>query len=96
MVLRHVSFIVERLLVQTLEMCSTEEDDVFLLRGGELFESEVEAGSVVESVVRGEKDESASSGVEEGGVASQAAVSNLPGFGEKDSSDTVNYDDIGS
>ena len=71
------------------EMCSTEEDDVLCRRGGELLESEVEAESVVESVVRGEKDESGSGGIEEGRVASGAAVSNLPGFGEKDSSDSV-------
>ena len=77
-------------------MCSTEEDDVLCRRGGELLESEVEAESVVESVVRGEKDESGSGGIEEGRVASGAAVSNLPGFGEKDSSDSVCDDDIES
>ena len=48
-----------------LNMCSTEEDDVLFRRGGELLEGEVEAESVVESVVRGEKDESGRGSVDE-------------------------------
>ena len=99
MVLRHVfCYFMSVVTFRPLEMCSTEEDDVILRRsrGGELLESEVEAESVVESVVRGEKDESGSGGVEERGVASGAAVSNLPGFGEKNSSDSMDDEDIGS
>ena len=79
-------------------MCSTEENDVLLRRsrGGELLESEVEAESNVESVVRGKKDESGSGGVEEGAGATGTTVSILPGFGENDSSDSVDGEDVES
>ena len=57
-------------------MWPIEEGDVLLhcSRGGEKVESEVETESVVESVVRGEKDESGSGGVEEGGAGLQSQL----------------------
>ena len=72
-------------------MCSTEEDDALLhrSRGTEFVESEVEAESVVESVVRDEADGAGGEEVVEYAEldAGRTVVPNFPGFGEKDTSD---------
>ena len=78
-------------------MCPTEEDDDLLhrSRGIELLESEVEAESVIESVVRGEKIESGGGDAHWNEVdESRAGDSNISGFGEKDTSDDPVGEDI--
>ena len=83
-----------------VEKCSIEEDGSLLhrSRSTEFVESEVEAESVVESVVRGEENEIGGEDVDESAEldADRADVSNFPGFGEKDTSDAPVGEDVES